>query len=78
VQYTGNLSGYFGGSLSFDAQDTDQADAGNTSVVVIYGDGMSMTYGAAPVGTTWTSYDIPLTRAGGRSIPAISRSGRRR
>jgi hypothetical protein len=75
AQYTGNLSGYYGGSLSFEAQDTDGADLGNTSVVVIYGDGISMTYGDAPAGTTWTKYDIPLTQKGWTLYPGDQQVG---
>ncbi len=75
AQYTGNLSGYYGGALSFDAQDTDGADPGNTSVVVIYGDGISMTYGDAPAATTWTKYDIPLTQTGWTIYPGDQQVG---
>jgi hypothetical protein len=69
AQYTGNLSGYYGGSLSFDAQDKDGAESGDTAVVVIYGDGTSITYAGLPPGTTWTHYDIPLTQTGWTFYP---------
>jgi hypothetical protein len=75
AQYTGDLSGYYGGSLSFDALDADGADPGNTSVVVIYGDGMSITYGAAPAGTSWTAFDIPLTQTGWTIYPGGQQVG---
>jgi hypothetical protein len=75
AQYTGNLTGYYGGSLSFEAQDTDGADPVNTSVVVIYGDGMSMTFGGAPVGTTWTAYNVPLTQKGWTVYPGDQQVG---
>ena len=62
--YTGNLSAFHGGTLTFDLQDLDGNDSVDYPAVVIYTSTGSIAYDAPPPGTTWTSYSVPLTASG--------------
>ncbi|MBA3810245.1 MAG: hypothetical protein H0X27_01100, partial [Caulobacteraceae bacterium] len=74
-QFTGDDSGYYGGSLSFSLQDTVPSDPQNYPAVIIYSGGQAISYSGPPPGTTWTAYSIPLTEAGWTIYPGGEQNG---
>ena len=63
ADFLGDQSAYYGGSLSYDIDDTG-SDLGGVPDVELVGNGLTLDYTAGQAGTTWTHYAAPLTAAG--------------
>ncbi len=61
--FLGNKSGFYGGSLSYDIEDTGSDYAGVPDIELV-SNGLTLDYTAGQAGTTWTHYSAPLTETG--------------
>jgi hypothetical protein len=61
--YLGDQSSFYGGTLSYDIEDTGSDYAGVPDITLT-GDGLTLDYTVGQAGTTWTHYAVPLTAAG--------------
>jgi hypothetical protein len=64
-EYLGNLSPYFGGSLTLDCS-VDQPSSQHYPVVVLVSDQTALHYPAGAPGAGWTAFTVPLSPSGWR------------